>query len=279
MMNVFHIQHIVFPLLLTFLQLALSAERWKYVLIMMGHKISYKFALKIQFIGMFFNQVLPSAIGGDAYRIWQIKSKIGSLEDGVNSVLCDRLIALFTLNILILINLLFLDIDIIYIISIYFLIFSSIFFIINNNILKKIINLFFKTKKIFFYLSNILDILSDLFISKRIVFLVFISAVIHVFSATIFYIISNSLNNDISFTNFLIITPFLLILTHLPISIGGWGIREGVMIFCLSRVGVQPESALAISILAGFIQLAAGIFGGIAWMINHDKFDDEKNGF
>ena len=51
------------------------------------------------------------------------------------------------------------------------------------------------------------------------------------------------------------------------------------MIFCLSRVGVQPESALAISILAGFIQLAAGIFGGIAWMINHDKFDDEKNGF
>lgn len=278
MMNVFHIQHLVFPLLLTFLQLALSAERWKYVLIMMGHKISYKFALKIQFVGMFFNQVLPSAIGGDAYRIWQIKSKIGSLEDGVNSVLCDRLIAFFTLNILILINLFFFDINIIYIILIYFLIFSSIFFIKNSNILKKIIH-FFKTKRIFFYLSNILDILSDIFTSKQIIFLVFISAIIHVFSATIFYIISNSLNNNISFIDFLIITPFLLILTHLPISIGGWGVREGVMIFCLSRVGVQPESALAISILAGLIQLAAGIFGGIAWMLDHNKFDDEHNAF
>ena len=52
----------------------------------------------------------------------------------------------------------------------------------------------------------------------------------------------------------------------IPISIAGWGVREGVMVVLLGLIGISSESALALSILYGIILTIVGLMGGIFWL-------------
>jgi len=54
----------------------------------------------------------------------------------------------------------------------------------------------------------------------------------------------------------------------IPISIAGWGVREGGMIVGLGYLGVVPEEALVLSILYGFSTLLIALPGGIGWLIH-----------
>ncbi len=51
----------------------------------------------------------------------------------------------------------------------------------------------------------------------------------------------------------------------IPISIAGWGIREGVMVSAFGFFGVLPEQALALSILYGLLLLGVSLPGVIIW--------------
>lgn len=265
--NIFKFVDFLIPLLLIFIQVLLTAERWRQVSIILGHRFTINFAIRIQLVGLFFNQILPSTIGGDAYRIWQIKSKIGGFQDAINSIIGDRVVAFFSLLILISINILLLNFAISYYLIIYLIMLMFVIFIFKFKKYRFKSYQYLESINFFQPLTRFIYSIDSLFISRKFILLVIISFIIHIMSSLIFFDISNSLNLDISINIFLIITPLILIITHLPISIGGWGVREGSMIFFLSRVGVHDESALAISIFTGLIQMLAGFFGGIIWII------------
>jgi uncharacterized membrane protein YbhN (UPF0104 family) len=56
--------------------------------------------------------------------------------------------------------------------------------------------------------------------------------------------------------------------TTIPISIGGWGVREGAMVTALSLLDVQPSIALAISIQFGLIMMVVGLPGGAVMLFS-----------
>ena len=56
-----------------------------------------------------------------------------------------------------------------------------------------------------------------------------------------------------------------------PISIAGWGVREGAMVIMLGLVGISSESALALSLLYGIILTIVGLAGGILWLIEKNN--------
>ncbi|MEJ0058491.1 MAG: lysylphosphatidylglycerol synthase transmembrane domain-containing protein [Terricaulis sp.] len=60
-----------------------------------------------------------------------------------------------------------------------------------------------------------------------------------------------ALSLDLSLTDYLTTIPLIFLVTLLPISIGGWGVREGVSVIVLGAVGVARADALAFSILFG----------------------------
>ena len=59
----------------------------------------------------------------------------------------------------------------------------------------------------------------------------------------------------------------------LPISIAGWGIREGAMIIGLGFIGVGSENAFALSLLYGFLMLAISMPGGAIWIVSSKSGD------
>ena len=58
----------------------------------------------------------------------------------------------------------------------------------------------------------------------------------------------------------LLVGPITMVLSALPVSFGGWGIRELTMIAGYNFFDIQTEVALSISITIGLISLFVSFF-------------------
>ena len=63
------------------------------------------------------------------------------------------------------------------------------------------------------------------------------------------------------------ILPSVLLVAALPISIAGWGVREGGMVVGLALLGVPTGDAALVSILFGLLLFAYGVLGGVVWLL------------
>ncbi|MCF7955593.1 MAG: flippase-like domain-containing protein [Phycisphaerae bacterium] len=71
--------------------------RWYLLLGSQNIKVPFKAAMKVHFLGLFYNNIMVSSVGGDMLRVWYIaKYTTKRLEAGL-SVVVDRLLGLFSL--------------------------------------------------------------------------------------------------------------------------------------------------------------------------------------
>ncbi|MEJ2374264.1 MAG: lysylphosphatidylglycerol synthase domain-containing protein, partial [Pseudolabrys sp.] len=72
-----------------------------------------------------------------------------------------------------------------------------------------------------------------------------------------------------------LVLPVMLVAV-VPISIAGWGIREGAMVAAFGYAGLPPGDGLIVSLLYGATFLTAGIIGGLVWLTTgRQKFQGE----
>lgn len=69
---------------------------------------------------------------------------------------------------------------------------------------------------------------------------------------------------------FLLIPPIMLI-TMLPISIAGWGVRETAMMVAFGYAGLPAADGLVVSLLFGAVSFAVGAIGGLVWVLSAEK--------
>jgi len=65
----------------------------------------------------------------------------------------------------------------------------------------------------------------------------------------------------------LTVIPTVMLISLLPISIGGWGVREGAMVVALGLVGIDSSDAILISVMYGLGAAALGLSGAMLWMV------------
>jgi hypothetical protein len=61
--------------------------------------------------------------------------------------------------------------------------------------------------------------------------------------------------------------PPVLLLSMIPISLAGWGVREGAMVVVFSLAGLQAEASLSLSVLFGACMFVSGLPGGFMWLL------------
>ena len=81
---------------------------------------------------------------------------------------------------------------------------------------------------------------------------------------------------NLSFLDCLVLIPPVVLVSTIPISIAGWGVREAAMITLLALVGVAEADAFVLSVLFGLLTFGLGLPGGIVWIIGGYKVDDTK---
>ena len=84
-------------------------------------------------------------------------------------------------------------------------------------------------------------------------------------------IILTALQVKISLLDMLIVVPPAIFITLLPISIGGWGVREGTLVYGLGLLGIAFEDAFLASLLFGFGTAILGMGGWLLWLFSDEK--------
>jgi uncharacterized membrane protein YbhN (UPF0104 family) len=81
------------------------------------------------------------------------------------------------------------------------------------------------------------------------------------------FLLGRALGLPTTFSDFLAFMPAVILATTLPVSFGGWGVREGLLVVLLGRVGVPAADALALSLLFGAGNALCGLPGLAAWLL------------
>lgn len=93
------------------------------------------------------------------------------------------------------------------------------------------------------------------------------SLVIHLIQSWMHLLMGRALHINIPFSYCLIVYPLVGTFSALPISINGFGLREGGYLFLLGLIGVSSEKGIAFGLLLFFIVAVDSLLGGIIFLL------------
>ena len=270
-------------ILATLVLTILVAWRWRMILARMQTPVTFGDSWRLVMIGLFFNQILPSGIGGDAVRVWLLTRGGARLRVAVFSVTADRI---FALGAVILCMAGFLPLllhgpakwPVIFLTTGGFLGIAAVFVLPRAlGILIQLLpdRLYRVTgKRAVQLVDRGLDLLRE-FAAVLIRILkarpqgpavIGISVINQLVLGGIVYFIARRLHVEIGLLTAIALFSPAMLLSMLPISLGGWGVREAALVWLLGTVNVPQDASLAISVLFGVVTTAAGLAGGVLWL-------------
>jgi uncharacterized membrane protein YbhN (UPF0104 family) len=92
----------------------------------------------------------------------------------------------------------------------------------------------------------------------------------HAFQISLLPILAHSLGISVPFWYLVLCFPLVTLLSALPVSFGGLGVREGGFVFFLSFIGIPQDKALAFSLVWTALIFGAGMLGGLVLFLSSD---------
>jgi hypothetical protein len=89
---------------------------------------------------------------------------------------------------------------------------------------------------------------------------------VHLCASVSMSLVAGAAGIPLSLASALTVVPPVIFVSMLPVSIGGWGVREGAMVVALGLTGIQPTDALLISVAYGLMMALVGLTGGLLWL-------------
>jgi len=90
------------------------------------------------------------------------------------------------------------------------------------------------------------------------------------------YFLARGLGITVTTDDCLVLVPLTMLVTVLPITVGGWVLREGATVFVFGAVGAAPDAALAWSITTGVVVMAVAVVGGLLWLLPRNREHAKK---
>lgn len=261
-------------------QIALGGLRWQLIMQALAkdgaHTMPIMEAQRIYYISVFFSCCLPGTVGGDIIRAWLAKSDRMSLSLSIHSVIIDRVIALLALGLLVAATLPMYGISpLLVILLIGIGIFTSLWLVFKIDRPLKRFEHWPTVRWLLYFIGNL-----RLLLTRRIVFIISLiySLAAHLSLCLSTWVLAMSLGIAITPWQCILLIPPVLLAIALPISIGGWGVREAGMVSMLSLAGVPQAAALMLSIQLGLMGILVSLPGGVLWLAyRKNKRSDERS--
>lgn len=242
---------------------------------------SYRYSLKttqlfgFYLIGMFFNNFLPTSIGGDVMRIYKLISVTDDRTSAFASVIIERLMGIaatlfMSIWALIYISQQFHDWRLLFAAIVLFLLIMAFFaMLLRDWSFKIILRIFekFTVFKIGQRFNKLFEAIHYFQNHKLILLRVFLlSFASQFFIVTMNYLVALAFNIQVSFGYLLMVVPISFVITMLP-SINGIGIRDLGFVGLLAQIGVSTAEALTLSFMNLIIPMILSIVGGILFIV------------
>ncbi|MCX8070385.1 MAG: flippase-like domain-containing protein, partial [Thermodesulfovibrionales bacterium] len=259
--------------LMYLLQIVISTSRWS-LLIETSPPFLKLYSLYL--IGSFFSIFLPGLVGGDTVKAYYLNKYLKgqnasngeqegespTLVVSIASVFMDRYIGLIAIILIVVLvfpfSIVYLkDTIFIWIVPLFFVAFASVSFIFLRFKIGQRYNFIANFYKYFsFYIKKKSVLINTLLLS----FFTQITGMIAV------YILSIGLGIKLTIMAIAVFLPIIILVSFIPISIAGIGLREGAFVFFFGIVGVSSDQALTLSILWFLSSCTASLFGLIEYL-------------
>lgn len=267
-------------LVIFYFQTIPATLRWTAVLDAIQAPLGFLQALRLFFIGIFFNQALPSSVGGDAVRIYVAHREGLTLRGAVNGVMLERISTVIALVLVVaamqpqfqdrvdegsgiwllpalgalalalaggLVFLMFLD--------------RLPASLQHWRVVRGLGYLAGDTRRVFLAPRPMLRTIGW-------------GIAGHANISFAMFVLATGMDVDVSFVDCLTLIPLVILVTTLPISIAGWGVREGAMVVAFGLIGVASESAVVLSVMMGILAILGSLPGGILWLLSGQSRKD-----
>ena len=104
----------------------------------------------------------------------------------------------------------------------------------------------------------------------RLARIVFVSLIAQICLFLSIMSLTNAYGIELSFDKIMSVLPLITIVSSLPVSIGGWGLREGAFVYGYGLLGVKAETAFLISIQVGLTGILAIVLLGLPAILSYD---------
>jgi len=241
----------------------LSARRWQLFAQELRFERSLMQYTAYYFIGMYFNLSLPSSVGGDVVRVFYLNNHSGRKWAAFASVALERLNGLSVLIAVACIGVLVAPMPLPswILISVWSVAGCAVLGLASLPIVKQWKNLALHRRQQ----------LETLFTLMRIphvtIWATVMSILVQVLGVVAVWLIGLSLGLEIPFTYCCILSPMVSLLTLLPISFNGMGLRElGTVVF-LAPLGIGETTATTLAVLWFAVTAAVSLMGGMIYML------------
>lgn len=215
-------------------------------------------AVDAVFVGLFFGTTFVSFISGDAMRVWRLSRTGVPVAKVFQAVLFDRafgfvaLIAMIGMGFPILLGI---TDDSALLLSVLGAVLIGVFGTFVFLVMHRVPRTLLRWRVVRFAADVSASALSIVTRPAEVAYLLGM------------YVIGVGLGAEVRLIDLMVVVPPVMLLTMLPVSFAGWGVRESAMVVVLGLLGVGPEQSVAVSICFGLCMMAVGLPGGVIWFV------------
>lgn len=254
----------------------ISAYRWQLFLSAKGIHVPLHRLFSFYMVGMFLNNFIPGAVGGDVVKAYDLYRSTRQAEIAVTSVFLERFTGLIGLG-LIAVVALAIGFQQIQSPLIWACVGASTLFLV------AVILCLWHERLSQFCLRLVTGILPDRLTEKveklhqalhsykyhrrTLALTILLSAILQVMFAFYYVLTAAALGIDIAVFYFILFLPIVTLVTMLPLSLGGLGIREAALVVLFAEVGIASADVLAMSLTAHVLNTVLSLWGGIILLV------------
>ncbi|MFX1561194.1 MAG: lysylphosphatidylglycerol synthase transmembrane domain-containing protein [Promethearchaeota archaeon] len=255
--------------------MSLRGARWKVIAEGMDLRLSTMHATEALCMAHLAGLVIPGSFG-DLIRIPYMKNKGNRVDKSIISILLDAILGSvipFTIGILALAFILEVNISIeVVLIGFIWLLGGYLFYRILratlwSRFMKARLRRLMKEGirgRAFFTLRSMFKAIGG----RRIALSLALAAILFVLNVSQAYLLAFALEMTIEWTYLAVTLGLTLLMMAIPVTIQGLGIREGVLLFMLTRLSIDPTRIVSFSLTLMAINITPAIAGFVIWMRN-----------
>jgi glycosyltransferase 2 family protein len=255
--------------LLVVVQPLVAAYRWYLILRYLNSPLPLTQTLLVSWMAVFASALLPGGVAGDGVRMWVLSRDGVPPSKSINSVLLDRAAALTGLLLLVAATVPFVD-DRVAAAPVRY---GAAALLVAGVAVPFAIGLWmrlparwgrFRAVRAFYNLSG--DLRAVCWPVRRAITLTGMSGFVIACNSLNTFLLLRSLGAQAGLLDSMVLAPLIILVTTLPISFGGWGLREGSMVGLFGLIGVAPAVSLTVSILLGLLSTAVTLPGALVFL-------------
>ncbi len=263
--------------LVVFSAVAISAWKWGLILAWRRRPLRYRRLFRHYLVGLFFNNVLPTTVGGDAVRAWEAARDTGDVPEAVGSVITERLVAGAALGVTALLGLPFVGVTprlVLLVVSFLAIDLALVAAFLAPRVAEGVATSMLPRRLagVRGAISATVGIVRESLRAPRLFARLFVlSIAFQLLVAAVNACLFEAMGVPVPLARCIVYTPMIFTITMLPVSLSGLGVREAAYVYFFGQAGIAQADAVTASLVFFLVVGLASLPGAPLFALNRRR--------